>query len=543
MVGFYSGVDNLGMASDIDAQDNDTQDAVVVQDSAAVSSVGKTIVVYDLSGSMALGLDGRTKSKTVQEALLTGLKDLNHVLEVGLVAFGHRSRSSCSDLQLAVPIGQRLNSLEKIKTFLDSARPQGRAPVAAALRLAGSRLKIGDPNQSLILIADGSDSCQENPCDVVDHLFDKGLGFKGYVVGIGVDDNQFDALRCVADKSGGEAINAKSSEEVAMALASLLGSIDLEAETFSVSPLRKALGRKTERNLELLALLAETREELAKERLSHLETKEALAVASDGEAARTVELDEMASSKNVLETILAEEEAVVNDLLAQQDIHVQEIETTKDSLLEAADQIKLLEQLVVDLREENGNLMAAFEELVNKKEADDKANGLRITELNSQNASLTTVLAANRKKHETYIGKSTALLKWAEQDRDGFQQEGQELKADIVGLQDELKELRQQLAATEEELVESRSQTEEEKSRGLALSETIEELKAREKQIQRRLLTALTSLRNSLEISSSLMHLLPETSHEQDAVPQTVEDFCVHYSELFSAAQLNDLGC
>ncbi|MDA9008949.1 VWA domain-containing protein [Alphaproteobacteria bacterium] len=533
----------LGMAFDAVAQDNAAQDSTAVQDNAAISAVGKTIIVYDLSGSMALGLDGRVKSKTVQKALLSGLKDLDHVLEVGLVAFGHRSRSSCSDLQLAVPMGQRLHSLEQIETFLGGAKPQGRAPVAAALRLAGSRLKIGEPNQSLILIADGSDSCQENPCDVVDHLFDKGLGFKGYVVGVGVDDNQFEAIKCVADKSDGEAINAKSSEEVVTALASLLGSIDLEAETFSVSPLRKALGRKTEKNLELMALLAETRDELKKEKLSHSKTKNALTAALKEEAERTVELDQVTSDKNVLETILDEEEAVVNGLLEQQDIRMQEIETTKSSLLEVEDQIKLLEQLVVDLREENENLRTAFEDLVNKKEADDNANDLRIAELNSQNTSLGTVLAAIRKKHETYVGKSSALLKWAEQDRDGFQQEGQHLKADIVGMQDELKELMQQLSATGDELVESRSQTEDEKSHSRALSEMIEKLKAQERQVQRRLLTALTSLRNSLEISSSLMHLLPETSHEQGAVPQTVEDFCVHYSEFFSTTQLTDLGC
>ena len=174
--------------------------AAEIAQSQEQENSGQVMIVYDLSGSMALPLGKGIKSDLTKQALLAGLKDLEKKAQVGLIAFGHRSKSSCSDLQVAAALAPATNSVETIKAFLDRAEPKGRAPVAAALRLAGSKLAPGKPNQSLVLVVDGLDSCEEDPCGVVDHLFDQGVGFKAHVIGIGVEESQFKALSCVAAK-------------------------------------------------------------------------------------------------------------------------------------------------------------------------------------------------------------------------------------------------------------------------------------------------------------------------------------------------------
>ena len=72
---------------------------------AMAQAEGKTIIVLDASGSMWGQIDGRPKLEIAREALATVLAGLPADTEMGLMAYGHREKGSCTDIELIVPPG------------------------------------------------------------------------------------------------------------------------------------------------------------------------------------------------------------------------------------------------------------------------------------------------------------------------------------------------------------------------------------------------------------------------------------------------------
>ena len=64
-----------------------------------------TLFVIDSSGSMAGKIDGTTKMNTAKDVLTRLIGDLPHTTNVGVMAYGHRQKASCNDVQLVSPIG------------------------------------------------------------------------------------------------------------------------------------------------------------------------------------------------------------------------------------------------------------------------------------------------------------------------------------------------------------------------------------------------------------------------------------------------------
>ncbi len=64
---------------------------------------GRSIIVLDASGSMWGQIDGRAKLEIAREALGSVLTGIPAETEIGLMAYGHRSKGDCSDIELVVP--------------------------------------------------------------------------------------------------------------------------------------------------------------------------------------------------------------------------------------------------------------------------------------------------------------------------------------------------------------------------------------------------------------------------------------------------------
>ena len=64
---------------------------------------GRSIIVLDGSGSMWGQIDGRAKLEIAREALDSVLSALDPVTEIGLMAYGHREKGACGDIELVVP--------------------------------------------------------------------------------------------------------------------------------------------------------------------------------------------------------------------------------------------------------------------------------------------------------------------------------------------------------------------------------------------------------------------------------------------------------
>ena len=63
---------------------------------------GRTLIVLDASGSMWGQIDGKPKLQIAREALAEVLKGIPPETELGLIAYGHRDKGACDDIETVV---------------------------------------------------------------------------------------------------------------------------------------------------------------------------------------------------------------------------------------------------------------------------------------------------------------------------------------------------------------------------------------------------------------------------------------------------------
>jgi Ca-activated chloride channel family protein len=96
----------------------------------------------------------------------------------------------CKDTKVLYPLGAV--NVAALKQAVNGLRPGGYTPIAYALEKAGAGLARGG-NNSLVLVTDGIESCQGDPCAVSARLAFQGIVTGSFVVGLGLglDKGQF----------------------------------------------------------------------------------------------------------------------------------------------------------------------------------------------------------------------------------------------------------------------------------------------------------------------------------------------------------------
>ena len=75
----------------------------------------KAIIILDGSGSMWAQIDGKPKLEIARESLRTVLQSVPADDEIGFMAYGHREKGSCDDIQLIVPPQAGSASAKKVE--------------------------------------------------------------------------------------------------------------------------------------------------------------------------------------------------------------------------------------------------------------------------------------------------------------------------------------------------------------------------------------------------------------------------------------------
>ncbi|MEM7318899.1 MAG: hypothetical protein AAF408_07735, partial [Pseudomonadota bacterium] len=79
-----------------------------------------------------------------------------------------------------------------------------------------------DQPATVVLISDGLESCERDPCALAKALKQGGVGFTAHVVGFGLGaDEDASSLACIAENTGGQYITASSAEELGAALSTV----------------------------------------------------------------------------------------------------------------------------------------------------------------------------------------------------------------------------------------------------------------------------------------------------------------------------------
>ena len=178
------------------------------------------MVVFDGSNSMWGQIDGVAKIEIARGVMENLLGEWTEDRNVGLMAYGHRRRGDCSDIEILVPPGQQ--SRQSILDRINAITPTGKTPLTAAVEQAAQELSYTDQPATVVLISDGLESCERDPCALAEALEKGGVGFTAHVVGFGLG-KQEDAtsLACIAEKTGGEYISASNAEELGRALSTV----------------------------------------------------------------------------------------------------------------------------------------------------------------------------------------------------------------------------------------------------------------------------------------------------------------------------------
>lgn len=174
------------------------------------------ILVLDGSGSMWGQIDEEAKI-TIAKRVLNGLlDDLPAERRLGLIAYGHNRKGDCTDIEELAAVGA---DRSVIKSAVDAINPKGKTPMTASVKLAAEKLKYTENKATVILISDGIETCEPDPCGVASALEQAGIDFTAHVIGFDVKEEHEQAqLRCIAENTGGQFISASNATDLTAAL-------------------------------------------------------------------------------------------------------------------------------------------------------------------------------------------------------------------------------------------------------------------------------------------------------------------------------------
>lgn len=178
---------------------------------------GQSVLVLDASGSMWGQLEGRSKIEHAREAVDRMLSNWPADQSLGLVAYGHRRKGDCEDIELLLPADSA--DSEALRRQVAALSPKGMTPIAAAVRLAAEQLKYTEQKATVILVSDGEETCNADPCALGAELEKLGVDFTAHVVGFDLPEGKARAqLQCLAERTGGRYIEARNAGELNAAL-------------------------------------------------------------------------------------------------------------------------------------------------------------------------------------------------------------------------------------------------------------------------------------------------------------------------------------
>ena len=170
----------------------------------------RAIVILDASGSMWAQIDGKTRIEIARDTLKDVLAGVPAELELGFMAYGHRTKGDCTDIELLVP--PEAGTADRIISAAMALNPRGKTPLTEAVRQAAVELKYTEDNATVVLITDGIETCDADPCAVAAELEAAGVDFTVNVVGFGLSEEEGAAVKCLADNTDGTYISADDEE-------------------------------------------------------------------------------------------------------------------------------------------------------------------------------------------------------------------------------------------------------------------------------------------------------------------------------------------
>jgi len=206
----------------------------------------RILFLFDASGSMLAPWGNQLRIDAAKK-VLTDLVDslrVNDKIELALRPYGHLTPSkeqNCQDTKLEIPFAP--NNNDRIIDRLKYIYPRGTTPIAYSLQQSANDFpKDKSYRNIIIIITDGIESCDGDPCAVSLELQKKDIFLRPFVIGLGMEEKFASEFDCM-----GEYFNAKNINAFRTVLNGIL-SQSLSKTTASVELLDQS-GRPVEKDV------------------------------------------------------------------------------------------------------------------------------------------------------------------------------------------------------------------------------------------------------------------------------------------------------
>jgi hypothetical protein len=205
-----------------------------------------SVLIFDASGSMWNRVEGDlTRIEVARDVMGDYFGSRDGTVPLSVIAYGHNRRGDCGDIEVIAPMGQAAPGM--LESRLRGLMPRGMTPLTDSLALARDQIPPTAEAADIILVTDGLETCEGDPCALAASLAAEGIDIRAHVVGFGLSAAEVAALSCITDQTGGMLFQTNSGAELAEALQQV--SMAPEAEPEPEQPARAAafdIGDKAE---------------------------------------------------------------------------------------------------------------------------------------------------------------------------------------------------------------------------------------------------------------------------------------------------------
>jgi hypothetical protein len=211
---------------------------------SALAEQKNVALVLDASGSMNGKIKGgRVKIDAAKQAVAEMVNQMDGSINLSLRAYGHqfhRREKNCQDTSVIVPFGAVSDVASKVASQANSLTAQGYTPITYVLGLAADDLKGLPGTRTIVLVSDGKETCEGNPCLLAKKLAAADAQLTIHTIGFGVDAQTRAQLQCIADEGRGKYHSANS---VAQLAASMAAAAETEVEEIIIVVKKKTPGK------------------------------------------------------------------------------------------------------------------------------------------------------------------------------------------------------------------------------------------------------------------------------------------------------------
>ena len=157
--------------------------------------------------------DNQTRIEAAKELLAQAVDSLvgSENLEIALRVYGHQSPitatfQDCNDTKLEVPFAK--DNYSRVKGMIKTIKAKGTTPIARSLEAAAEDFPDMNSRNIIILITDGLEACDNDPCVIAKKLHDKGVVVTPFVIGLGLDLSYLEQFKCIGSYSEAESKSA-----------------------------------------------------------------------------------------------------------------------------------------------------------------------------------------------------------------------------------------------------------------------------------------------------------------------------------------------